>query len=135
MKEISINTLRLRKSAGLSQSALAAKAGISRLTYVNIESGKSVPKSDTLLAISQALEVGIFDLMRPTPTFQSLRFRSRVVPSARQRALKEQEMVTLAEWLKSYAELETFLGTGVNMHSPNPLRQIRSRQLATRASD
>jgi Zn-dependent peptidase ImmA (M78 family)/DNA-binding XRE family transcriptional regulator len=110
MKEISINAMRLRKSAGLSQSALAAKAGISRLTYVNIESGKSVPKSDTLLAISQALDVGIFDLIRPTPTFQSLRFRSRVVPSARQRALKEQEMVILAEWLKSYAELESLLG-------------------------
>ena len=110
MKEISINARRLRKSVGLSQSALAAKAGISRLTYINIESGKSVPKSDTLLAISQALEVGIFDLMRPAPAFQSLRFRSRVVPSARQRALKEQEMVALAEWLKSYDELESLLG-------------------------
>jgi Zn-dependent peptidase ImmA (M78 family)/DNA-binding XRE family transcriptional regulator len=110
MKEISINARRLRKSIGLSQSAVAAKAGISRLSYVNIESGKSIPKSDTLLAISQALEVGIFDLIRPSPTFQSLRFRSRVVPNARQRALKEQELVALAEWLKSYAELESLLG-------------------------
>lgn len=110
MKDISTNLFRLRKAAGLSQSELAAKAGISRLTYVNIESGKSVPKSNTLLSISQALQVGIFSVIRPTPTFKSLRFRSAITLSARQRALKEQEMITLAEWLIAYGDLETTLG-------------------------
>ncbi len=109
MKEISINLLRLRKGAGLSQSDLASKAGISRLAYVNIETGKSVPKSNTLLAISQALQVGIFSLVRPTPTFRSLRYRSKISLSARQSALKEQEMVTFAEWLQAYRELESLL--------------------------
>ncbi|MCX7039095.1 MAG: hypothetical protein NT005_08185, partial [Spirochaetes bacterium] len=59
----------------------------------------------TLLAISQALQVGIFSLVRPTPTFRSLRYRSKISLSARQSALKEQEMVTFAEWLQAYREL------------------------------
>jgi Zn-dependent peptidase ImmA (M78 family)/transcriptional regulator with XRE-family HTH domain len=110
MKDISTNLLRLRKAAGFSQSELATKAGISRLAYVNIETGKSVPKSDTLLSISQALKVGIFSVVQPIPTFKSLRFRSGITLSARQRALKEQEMITLAEWLQAYRELEAVLG-------------------------
>ena len=120
MKEISINLLRLRKATGLSQSELAAKAGISRLAYVNIESGKSVPKSNTLLSISQALQVGIFSLVRPTPTFRSLRLRSGISLSARQRALKNQEMITLAEWLQAYRELETLLGNSRPYAFSNP---------------
>lgn len=110
MKEISINLLRLRKAAGLSQSELAARAGISRLAYVNIENRKSVPKSNTLLSLAQALQVGVFGLVRPTPTFRSLRFRAGTALSAKQRALIDQEMISLAEWLAAYSELETLLG-------------------------
>jgi Zn-dependent peptidase ImmA (M78 family)/transcriptional regulator with XRE-family HTH domain len=134
MREISINLLRLRKAAGLSQSVLAAKAGISRLTYVNIETGKSVPKSDTLLAISQALQVGIFNLVRATPTFKSLRFRSRITLSSRQLALKELEMVTLAEWLQGYSELESFLGSSrpYALADPSPADPIETVGYARR---
>lgn len=54
---------RLRKSAGLSQDALARAAGIGRVTLARLEKGEQSPRYKTLGAIAKALEVGISELL------------------------------------------------------------------------
>ncbi len=52
-----------RKLAGLSQTALAKKAGISRNMIVGIENGTMNPSYLTLVAIAEALEVLLKELI------------------------------------------------------------------------
>ena len=54
---------RLRKSAGLSQDALAREAGIGRVTLVRLEKGEQSPRFKTLGEVANALGVGISDLL------------------------------------------------------------------------
>ena len=54
---------RLRKSAGLSQDALARAAGIGRVTLVRLEKGGQSPRYKTLGAIAKALKVGVSELL------------------------------------------------------------------------
>lgn len=51
-----------RKSAGLSQAALAAKAGIRTATLSDIESGKIDPRLSTMKALANALGTDIDDI-------------------------------------------------------------------------
>jgi transcriptional regulator with XRE-family HTH domain len=50
---------RLRQEAGLSQAALAAKAGVPIRSIQNYEQGHRVPKATALLAISRAVGVSL----------------------------------------------------------------------------
>jgi transcriptional regulator with XRE-family HTH domain len=52
----------LRKLRGLSQEALAEKAGISSQYVSNIERGKENPTLDLLFQLADALKVGLADL-------------------------------------------------------------------------
>ena len=54
---------RLRKSAGLSQDALARAAGIGRVTLVRLEQGEQTPRFKTLGAIAKALGVSVSELL------------------------------------------------------------------------
>jgi len=54
---------RLRNAAGLSQDALARKAGIGRVTLVRLEKGEQTPRYRTLDAIARALGVGVSGLL------------------------------------------------------------------------
>ena len=54
---------RLRRSAGLSQDALARAAGIGRVTLVRLEKGEQTPRYKTLGAIAKALGVGVSKLL------------------------------------------------------------------------
>ena len=45
----------IRKSAGLTQEALAQAAGVGRVTLVRIENGEQSPRYDTLVSLAQAL--------------------------------------------------------------------------------
>ena len=54
---------RLRKSAGLSQDALARSAGIGRVTLVRLEKGEQTPRYKTLGAIAKALRVDVSELL------------------------------------------------------------------------
>jgi len=49
--------LREREKAGLSLSALAAKAGLAKSTLSNLESGNGNPSIETLWAVAAALDV------------------------------------------------------------------------------
>jgi len=53
-----------RQQRQLSQAALAEKAGISITFLSNIERGIKYPTSDTLSAISNGLDVEVFELFR-----------------------------------------------------------------------
>jgi len=54
---------RLRREAGLSQEALAAKSGISRVTIARLEAGERDPHYETLRALAQGLGVPLERLL------------------------------------------------------------------------
>lgn len=74
---IASNCRRLRASRGLNQDALAEKAGLSRVGYLKIEAGESIPRSDTLERIAAAFGVSIAELVRPVARLEHVRFRSK----------------------------------------------------------
>ena len=60
---LSENIQRLRKAKGLSQEELAVKLNVVRQTISKWEQGRSVPDSDLLIALSQALETPVSALL------------------------------------------------------------------------
>lgn len=54
----------IRQSIGMTQSELAKAAGIGRVTEVRIENGEQSPRYETLVAIAQALQRPLGDLIR-----------------------------------------------------------------------
>ena len=63
---LSENIKALRKSKGLSQQELAVKVNVVRQTVSKWEQGVSVPDSDLLIALSEALEVPVSTLLGET---------------------------------------------------------------------
>ena len=60
------NIKALRKSKGLSQQELAVKVNVVRQTISKWEQGLSVPDSDLLIALSEALETTVSTLLGET---------------------------------------------------------------------
>ena len=60
---LAANLVLAREAAGLTQSALASRAGTSRATVAQIESGQSDPRLSTMGAIADALGVSVFVLL------------------------------------------------------------------------
>lgn len=60
---ISDKVKELRKSRGLLQQQLADRAGVSMQTISNLENGRHVPDTSTLLKIAEALDVSLGDLI------------------------------------------------------------------------
>ena len=65
---LSENIKAIRKSKGLSQEELAIKLNVVRQTISKWEQGLSVPDSDLLIAISEALETPVSTLLGETVT-------------------------------------------------------------------
>lgn len=65
---LSENIKSIRKSKGLSQEELAIKLNVVRQTISKWEQGLSVPDSDMLIAISEALETPVSTLLGETVT-------------------------------------------------------------------
>ena len=63
---LSENIKALRKSKGLSQQELAVKVNVVRQTVSKWEQGLSVPDSDLLIALSEALETPVSTLLGET---------------------------------------------------------------------
>jgi transcriptional regulator with XRE-family HTH domain len=57
------NLRRIRKERGLSQRALAARAGVVKSTIYEAEAGRHVPRIQTLEKLADALGVEIVDLL------------------------------------------------------------------------
>lgn len=58
---------RKRIEAGLSQPALAKKAGVHKSTVWRVEEGLNPAEADTLRRLAKALDCEIADLMPPVP--------------------------------------------------------------------
>ncbi len=101
---ISANVARLRLDRRLTQEALAAKAGISRLALGKIERGAVVPRARTLADLAAALAVPVGDLVTPVRPLKSVRFRAKAQVHAR-----EQILAGVSRWLEAYAWLEAEL--------------------------
>lgn len=101
---IAENLARLRSDRGLSQAALAQRAGLSRITLGKIERGEVIPRSGTLSDLSRALAVPVAELVTPNRTLPGVRFRAKKRVNAREQILAE-----VARWLHAYTELEHLL--------------------------
>ena len=56
------NLRQIRKSANLTQANVADAVGISRQAYVNIELGKSIPSTWTVLKLASLLQTTVEEL-------------------------------------------------------------------------
>jgi len=102
---IAANARTLRKKVGLSQEKMAEAAGLSLAGYRNIETGRSMPRVDTLYSLASAFDVPIQELLAPVPELRAVRFRS--FKSLRTRG---QVLSDVGRWLKEFNELEETLG-------------------------
>lgn len=67
IQTLAANIAELRRAAHLSQAALAARAGTSRLTIFNLERASHDPRLGTIEGIARALQVPVTDLLAPIP--------------------------------------------------------------------
>jgi len=98
------NLKRLRSARGLTQQELAEKAEMSRAGYRNIETGKTSPRSSTLEALADALDVQLQELLTPVPVLQHVRFRS-----FKRLRTRESILADVSRWLVDFNELEDIL--------------------------
>jgi len=101
---IAANARRLRKRKGLSQEKMAKAAGLSLAGYRNIETGRSIPRVDTLYSLASAMEVPVQELLAPVLELRAVRFRSFKRLRSRDQVLSD-----VARWLKDFNELEQVL--------------------------
>lgn len=101
-----VNLKRIRNVKGLTQEDIAVKSGISRNAYRSIENGNSEPRVSNLQGIADALDVKVFDLLRPLPDIPSLRFRSNKTLNSREKDKRQQHINDFAYWLRDFNFLE-----------------------------
>jgi Zn-dependent peptidase ImmA (M78 family)/transcriptional regulator with XRE-family HTH domain len=105
---ISINIKRIRASRGLSQTAAAKAAGISRQAFIDIEKRKTKePRVSNLQAIADALNVQIVDLLAEPPKLNTVRFRSNTIKTEKEKAVKQEYLIDTAYWLKNFNFLQS----------------------------
>lgn len=102
---IGTNLRRLRAARNLTQADIATAAGITRLAYRNLETGLSLPRTETLQALARSLEVGVQDLVTPVAELRHVRFRSFQRLNTREQILFE-----IGRRLQDFNELEEILG-------------------------
>jgi len=107
---ISRNLRRIRAASGLSQMKVAKAAGISRVGYSAIESGRTEsPKVGNLQAIARALGVGLAELLSVPDRPRTVRFRFGSLRGGRLEAQREQLVLDVARWLQDFNALEDML--------------------------
>ncbi len=101
-----------RKQKQLTQAQLADIASISVQAIKKIESGQTMPRSNTLRSISKALNVKIHELIRPVPELQAIRFRSCRMKNS----VREFVIADIARRLEDYTFLEKILDRSIPSH-------------------
>lgn len=99
------NLRRLRTAKKRTQKAMAEAARISLAAYRNYETGRAIPKVNTLLSIARALEVSLNDLVTEARPLTAVRFRATTQLRSREEVLND-----TARWLDDYAEVEALTG-------------------------
>lgn len=115
------NVRRLRQARGMTQGNLAGQAALSLPALRNIESGKVIPKVNTLQVIADALGTSVLELLKPVRVLKNVRFRAKRKLRTRSEILSE-----VAGWLENFQELEGLLGK----KSPDPQLQELSSKLS-----
>jgi len=105
---ISANLRRLRMDRDLTQEALAEASGVTRVAYRNLETGVSLPRTETLQALARALSVGVQELVTPSCELRHVRFRS-----FRRLNTREQILLEIGRRLRDFNEIEEILGDQV----------------------
>lgn len=100
------NLRRLRRERSLSQAHLAEKAGLSLPAYRNIETGKSLPREETLRRLATSLEVRPHELLSEVKSLSAVRFRANKKMKRRSQVLTD-----VAQWLESFNQLEKLVGS------------------------
>lgn len=113
IEDIGNNVRRNMKIQGFTIAGLSSEMGIGTATLSNILNGKSVPKSTTLLKISDALKVNINDLLADPFELKTLRFRTKKL-SGREKAERDQTEHDTSIWLENYKFLEDNLNNPFN---------------------
>jgi Zn-dependent peptidase ImmA (M78 family) len=109
-KAISVNVKRMRACRGLTQTAAAKAADISRQAFIDIETGKTKePRVSNLQAIADTFDVSIVDLLAQPPKLRTVRFRSNSIKTEKEKAKKEQYLVDAAYWLNDFNFLQSVL--------------------------
>ena len=101
---IAANVSRLRLDRQLTQTELAARAGLSRVALGKIERGAVVPRARTITDLAEALGVPVAELVVTVRPLESVRFRARARVHDR-----GQILARVSKWLDAYAWLETKL--------------------------
>jgi Zn-dependent peptidase ImmA (M78 family)/transcriptional regulator with XRE-family HTH domain len=120
---IARNLLRIRKDRGKTQEAVADGAGLSRAGYRAIEKGHAEPRPENLRAIAGVLGVPLRELVTPAPKLERVRFRS-----LKRLKSRDQILVDVARWLRSFQELEEIL----DARQPHALAPLWERLAASR---
>lgn len=101
---LSTNIKRYRSKKHLTQKGLAELSGVSLPAIKNIERKKSVPRTNTLMELSKALDCRLQDLVMPVGELSSVRFRAR-----RKMNRREQVLAQVSRWLSDFNFLEDLL--------------------------
>lgn len=101
---LSTNIKRYRSKKKLTQQDLSELSGISLPAIKNIERKKSLPRTNTLLDLSKALECRLQDLVMPVKELSSVRFRARKKMNRREQVLSQ-----VSKWLNDFNFLEELL--------------------------
>jgi len=101
---LSLNIKRYRSKKNLTQKALSELSGVSLPSIKNIERKKSLPRTNTLLDLSKALDCKLQDLVMPVKEMTSVRFRAKKKMNRR-----EQVLAVVSDWLDDFSFLEDLL--------------------------
>lgn len=97
-----------RRTAGLSQRALAEGVGVSAMAISKYERGLDVPSSAVLLRLAEALGVKTEYFLRPTTvTLTRPSYRRRISLSRKE---KNALVGRVQDWLERYLDVENFFG-------------------------
>jgi Zn-dependent peptidase ImmA (M78 family)/DNA-binding XRE family transcriptional regulator len=118
LEVVARNTRRIRLAKKLSRTKLAECSNLSLSAINNIENCKGKPRVNTLLAVSQALDVPLQELFLPVRVLEKVRFRSRASMKSRENLLAE-----ISRRLDDLDYLEEILDERI----PSKLRLIRGR--------
>ncbi len=89
LEVVAQNTRRIRLAKKLSRKKLAESSDLSLAAIGNIENCKGKPRMNTLLAVSQALDIPLRELFQPVRALRKVRFRSHVSMKSRENLLAE----------------------------------------------
>lgn len=126
------NIKRLRVTKGLTQAQVAEQAGLSRVAFRDIETGKTQsPRVGNLQGIAQALGVGLQDLLAEPPRLETVRFRSKKLRTSKARVRRQEIVVNVARWLQDFNGLEKMLAC----EEPYALSGVAKEAASWRSSD